>query len=190
MKRKSKAFVPSPVTTMEERVVPSGSSAFNGLPVIMAAGPLTPDGKPLGNFGGVQRIIQSADSINFYYDVGQGSGFNRAVQITNRPHLPKDVRLYWGDAIGHWEGDTLVVDIANFSNETNFRGARENLHVLERYKRVDSNTLQVMTTVERRRFMPGVDSSGGNSRCLTRPRPITIATQSATIVKTVTRTQK
>ena len=53
----------------------------------------------------MQRIIQSADSINFYYDIGQGSGFNRPVAITNRPHLPKEIRLYWGDNIAKWEGE-------------------------------------------------------------------------------------
>jgi hypothetical protein len=121
---------------------------LNNLPVILQAGPLTADGRPLGNFGGVIRIVQSNDAVNFYYDVGQGSGFNRAVAITNRPHQPKDVRLYWGDSIAKWEGDTLVVDVTNFTEETNFRGSRENLHLIERYKRIDPTTLQITTTAE------------------------------------------
>jgi hypothetical protein len=62
------------------------------LPVVIGPGPLTPDGRPVGNFSGVMRIVESPDSVDFYYDVGQGSGFNRAVPISNRPHLPKDVR--------------------------------------------------------------------------------------------------
>jgi hypothetical protein len=98
--------------------------------------------------GGVSRIVQSAESVDFYYDIGQGTGFNRLVPITNRPHLPKDIHQYWGDSIGRWEGDTLVVDVTNFSQETDFRGSRENLHLIERYKRLDATTLQVTITAE------------------------------------------
>jgi hypothetical protein len=121
---------------------------LNNLPVILPAGRLTPDGRPFGNFGGVMRIIESSDSIDIYYDIGQGTGFNRVIPITNRPHLPKNIHQYWGDSIAHWEGDTLVVDVTNFSAESNFRGSRENLHLIERYKRIDPTTLQVNITAE------------------------------------------
>jgi hypothetical protein len=121
---------------------------LNNLPVILQAGPLTPDGRPFGNFGGVMRIVESPDSVDIYYDVGQGSGFNRAIPITNRPHLPKEIHQYWGDSVARWEGDTLVVDVTNFSEETEFRGSRENLHLIERYKRIDPRTLQITITAE------------------------------------------
>jgi hypothetical protein len=121
---------------------------LNNLPVILQAGPLTPDGRPLGNFGGVMRIVESTDSVNIYYDVGQGTGFNRTIPITDRAHLPKDIRQYWGDSIARWEGDTLAVDVTNFSQETNFRGSRENLHLIERYKRIDPTTLRITITAE------------------------------------------
>ena len=121
---------------------------LNSLPVILQAGPLTPDGRPMGNFGGVMRIVESPDSVDMYYDVGQGTGFNRTIPITNRPHLPKDVRQYWGDSIARWEGDTLVIDVTNFSQETDFRGSRENLQLIERYKRIDPTTLQITITAE------------------------------------------
>jgi len=49
---------------------------LNGLPVILPAGLLTPDGRPFGNFGGVMRIVESPDSVDIYYDIGQGTGFN------------------------------------------------------------------------------------------------------------------
>ena len=121
---------------------------LNSLPVILPAGLLTPDGRPFGNFGGVMRIVESADSVDIYYDIGQGTGFNRAIPITNRPHLPKDVRQYWGDSIARWEGDTLVVDVTNFTQETEFRGSRENLHLIDRYKRINPTTLRITTTAE------------------------------------------
>ena len=121
---------------------------LNGLPVILPAGILTPDGRPYGNFGGVMRIVESPDSVGIYYDIGQGTGFNRAIPITNRAHLPKEIHQYWGDSTAHWEGDTLVVDITNFSQETEFRGSRENLHLIERYKRIDAKTLLITTTAD------------------------------------------
>jgi hypothetical protein len=121
---------------------------LNNLPVILPPGLLTPDGRPFGNFGGVMRIVESPDSVDMYYDVGQGTGFNRVIPITNRPHLPKNIHQYWGDSIARWEGDTLVVDVTNFSEETNFRGSRENLHLIERYKRIDPATLQITITAE------------------------------------------
>ena len=101
-----------------------------------------------GTFGGVMQLVQSPDAVSIYYDIGQGQGFSWVVPITNRPHLPKSVQLYRGDAIGRWEGDTFVVDVTNFSDETNFRGARENLHLIQRFRRLDANTLQVEFTAE------------------------------------------
>ncbi len=101
-----------------------------------------------GTFGGVMQIVQAPDSVSIYYDVGQGSGFAWVIPITNRPHLPKNIQLYRGDAIGRWEGGTLVVDVTNFSDETNFHGSRENLHLIQRFRRVDANTLSVEFTAE------------------------------------------
>src|SRR5258706_3675728 len=101
-----------------------------------------------GTFGGVMQLVQSPDSVSIYYDVGQGQGFAWVIPITNRPHVPKSLQLYHGDAIGRWDGDTLVVDVTNFSDETSFRGARENLHLVQRFRRVDANTLQVEFTAE------------------------------------------
>ena len=53
----------------------------------------------------------------------------------NGQHLPKTIRLWMGDSVGRWEGDTLVVDTTNFTNKTRFRGSTENLHVVERFTR-------------------------------------------------------
>ena len=94
------------------------------------------------------QLVQSPDSVSIYYDVGQGQGFAWVIPITNRPHLPANVRLYRGDAIGRWQGDTLVVDVTNFSNQTNFHGSRENLHLVQRFTRADANTLSIEFTAE------------------------------------------
>jgi hypothetical protein len=105
-------------------------------------------GGQLPAIGALQRIVQSADGVGIFYDIGQGGGFSRAIPITNTPHLPSTVRQLYGDARGHWEGDTLVVDITNFTSHTEFRGSRENLHLIERYRRIDANTLEYKVTMD------------------------------------------
>ena len=80
--------------------------------------------------------------------LGQGQGFSRVIPISTTPHVPSSVRQWFGDARGHWEGNTLVVDITNFTHKTDFRGSRENLHLIERYTRAGANTLTYQVTVD------------------------------------------
>ena len=101
-----------------------------------------------GTFGGVARIVQSPGAVGIYYDMGQGQGFSRIIPITNRPHLPSHIRHRFGDATARWEGDTLVVDVTNFTQKTDFQGARQNLHLIERYKRLDDSRLSVQITID------------------------------------------
>src|SRR5262249_29548494 len=72
----------------------------------------------------------------------------RVIPLDGRPHAPAGLRFWLGDSRGSWEGDTLVVDTTNFTDKTNFRGARENLHVVERFTRVDDNTIRYQFTVD------------------------------------------
>jgi hypothetical protein len=53
-----------------------------------------------------------------------------------------------GDSVGHWEGDTLVVDTTNFSDKTRFRGSTGNLHVVERFTRLDAHALLYRFTID------------------------------------------
>ena len=66
----------------------------------------------------------------------------------NADHLPPSIRKWMGDSIGRWEGDTLVVDTTNFTDKTRFRGSTENLHVIERFSRLDAKTLLYRFTIE------------------------------------------
>jgi hypothetical protein len=102
----------------------------------------------LPDFGGFRRIVQSKGQVAIFYDVGQGQGWQRVIPITASPHLPANVRLWWGDSRGRWEGNTLVVDVTNFSPKSNFQGAHENLHLVERWTRTDAETLQYTVTIE------------------------------------------
>jgi hypothetical protein len=72
----------------------------------------------------------------------------RIIPLDGRPHLPGSVRSWMGDAVGHWEGDTLVVDTTNFREQTAFRGSSAALHVTERFTRVDADTIRYRFTVE------------------------------------------
>ena len=102
-----------------------------------------------GGFTGVfRRVVQSPGVVTMFYDSGQGQGWNRVIPITDAPHLPSHVRQWWGDSRARWEGDTLVVDVTNFSPKRDYRGSRENLHLVERWTRTGPDTMELITTLE------------------------------------------
>jgi hypothetical protein len=71
----------------------------------------------------------------------------RVVRIGGE-HLPNNIRKWMGDSIGHYEGDTLVVETTNFNEQQNFRGASENLKVVERFTRIGPGQILYRFTVE------------------------------------------
>jgi hypothetical protein len=87
-------------------------------------------------------------AVSIFYDTGQGQGWIRSVPVTTTPHLPSHIRLWWGDSRAHWEGDTLVIDVTNFSPKADFLGSRENLHLVERWTRTGPQTLELVTTID------------------------------------------
>src|SRR5882672_7365253 len=82
--------------------------------------------------GSFRRIVQTPGGISIFYDVGQGQGWQRNIVMNGSPHVPAHIRQWFGDSRGRWEGNTLVVDVTNFSPKTDFFGSRENLHLVER----------------------------------------------------------
>ena len=95
-------------------------------------------------YNNLHQIVQTPDAIMILTEMVHDA---RIVRM-NAQHLPKNIRQWLGDSIGHWEGDTLVVDTTNFTDKTRFRGSTENLHVVERFTRVDDRTLLYRFTVE------------------------------------------
>jgi hypothetical protein len=71
----------------------------------------------------------------------------RIIPVDGRAHLPKSIRQWMGDSVGHWEGNTLVIDTTNFTDQNPFPGA-QNLHVIERLTRADEDTILYQFTVE------------------------------------------
>jgi hypothetical protein len=102
-----------------------------------------------GNGGGsFRRIVQTPGGISIFYDVGQGQGWQRNIVMNGGPHLPNNIRQWFGDSRARWESDTLVIDVTNFSPKTDYRGSRENLHLVERWTRTSPTTLEYAVTIE------------------------------------------
>ena len=90
------------------------------------------------------QIVQTPDAIMILVEMVHDA---RIIRM-NATHPAPDVRLWLGDSIGHWDGDTLVVDTTNFTNKTRFYGSSENLHTVERFRRVDQNTILYRVTID------------------------------------------
>ena len=90
------------------------------------------------------QIVQSADSVLIMLEMVHDA---RVVHM-NAKHQPRDVRQWFGDSIGHWEGDTLVVETTNFTDQTHYRGSSMNLKVTERFRRVSDKTIEYRATLD------------------------------------------
>ncbi|HEV2200045.1 MAG TPA: hypothetical protein VGR73_09500 [Bryobacteraceae bacterium] len=119
-----------------------------------------PENRPLG-----ARCIARANvgppllpaAYNSNLQIVQGAGYvaieaemihdTRIIPTDGRSHMPSNIRQWYGDSVGHWEGNTLVVDTTNFSEENPFPAA-QNLHVVERLTRVDPDTILYQFTVD------------------------------------------
>src|SRR5215467_8144308 len=91
------------------------------------------------------RIVQGPGFVAITYEMIHET---RIVPTTARPHLNCDLREYLGDSRGHWEGDTLVIDVTNFNAQDDYRGSGAGLHLVERYTRTADGGLRYDVTVE------------------------------------------
>jgi hypothetical protein len=95
-------------------------------------------------YNNLHQIVQTPDSVMILTEMVHDA---RIVRM-NAKHLPSNFRFWMGDSVGHWEGDTLVVDTTNFTDKTRYMGSTENLHVVERFTRQDDKTLIYRFTIE------------------------------------------
>ena len=103
----------------------------------------------------VAPLLPSAYNSNL--QIVQGAGYValetemihdvRIIPTDGRPHIPKSIHQWYGDSVGHWEGNTLVIDTTNFTDLSPFPGA-QNLHMIERLTRADEDTILYQFTVE------------------------------------------
>ena len=89
------------------------------------------------------QIIQHPDHVAILYERLHE---HRLIPIDGRPHLDAAVRQWFGDSRGRWEGDTLVVETTNYTDQVNFRGSREGLRLVERFTRTGPGSIQVEFT--------------------------------------------
>ena len=96
-------------------------------------------------YGNSYQIVQSPDDIVFRYEMIHET---RMIRL-NRPHVSPTIRPPTGDAIGWWEGDTLVVETTNFPGDVNYRGyASKDMSVIERFTRTGPKTVEWSVTVD------------------------------------------
>jgi hypothetical protein len=93
------------------------------------------------------QIVQSPTHVAVNMEMRHDT---RMIPITSRPHLASSVHLWLGDPIGRWEGDTFVVDSTNFRTDSPVGrgGGSEKLHLVERFSRINAETLKYEVTVD------------------------------------------
>jgi hypothetical protein len=125
---------------------PEGPEDFNHIERCLTYGAPRLSG---GNAGagpmGYYSIVQTPSYVTLFLEAIHEA---RIVSLDGRPHAPSSVRLWQGDSRGRWEGQTLVVDTTNFSTQTDFMGASEQLHVVERLARVAPDRIDYQITID------------------------------------------
>jgi hypothetical protein len=98
-----------------------------------------------GAYNNYVQITQSTGLVTLLVEMVHDV---RIIPVDGRPHLPSGIRQYKGDSRGRWEGRTLVIETKNFLRETAFRGSSANLHLVERFTRINADTLLYEFTVD------------------------------------------
>ena len=104
-----------------------------------AGPPITP-----GGYNQNVQVFQTPEHVVLVTEMVHTA---RIVPLDGRPPLGPDIRQWSGDSRGHWEGDTLVIETANFTDQTRWRGSTQNMRLVERFTRVDADTLLYEFTV-------------------------------------------
>lgn len=95
------------------------------------------------------QILQPHGNVLLLYEAFHSY---RVIPLDGRPHIPSQIRLFEGDSRGHWEGDTLVVDVTNQNPDTWFDMAgnfhSDALHVVERYTMQNLNKIAYRATLD------------------------------------------
>jgi hypothetical protein len=94
------------------------------------------------------QIFQSPGFVTIFFEAFHAY---RIIPLNGEPHPPQSIKLFQGDSRGHWEGDTLVVDVTNQNDKTWFDMAgnfhSDEIHVMERFTPVDSNNINYEATI-------------------------------------------
>ena len=119
------------IRPLDERCI-LGSGSTGGPPMLPFA------------YNNLKRIVQTENHVMILVEMIHDA---RIIRM-DAEHAPPDIRNWLGDSVGHWESDTLVVDTTNFNDSPALSDASRNLHVVERFTRIDADTLLYQFTVE------------------------------------------
>lgn len=89
------------------------------------------------------QIVQTPTHVVILAEMGNSI---RIIPIGGRPHPPDAIKHWQGDSRGKWDGDTLIVETTNFNDKVQFRGASAQLRLVERFKRIDRDTIMYTFT--------------------------------------------
>lgn len=96
-------------------------------------------------YGNSYFINQAPGYVTITYEMVHDT---RVIPLDQKPHVGGAIRQYLGDARGHWDGDTLVVETTNFTDRTAYRGSSRDLRMIERFRRVGPQTLEWSVTFD------------------------------------------
>ncbi|SVB18817.1 uncharacterized protein METZ01_LOCUS171671, partial [marine metagenome] len=99
----------------------------------------------LAGYNSYFQIVQSREHVVILQELIHDA---RVIPLGERPHLESGVRQWHGDSRAHYEGNTLVVDTTNYSKAGSYRGISEKVRVVERFTRLDEETLAYEVTFE------------------------------------------
>jgi hypothetical protein len=94
------------------------------------------------------RIVQGPGYAALTYEMIHDTRVIPIGPVASTAHLGSGIRQYLGSSRAHWDGDTLVVDAANFTDKLPYRGSSEALHLTERFRRIDKDTVRYEVTVD------------------------------------------
>jgi len=100
---------------------------------------------PAAGEGNLLQIVQGPGYVAFLHEIDHST---RVIPTDGRAHIPQNIRQWQGDSVGHWEGDTLVVDTTNFTTRSAFKGSGEKLHLVERFTRNADDQITYQFTAE------------------------------------------
>ena len=108
---------------------------------------ITGNGGPPRVPGGVTAESQITQGPGYVVQIIEANNDVRIIPLDGRPHLPSNMNGWLGDARGHFEGNTLVVETTNFSPKRVWQGATDGLRLVERFTMADARTLKYEFTV-------------------------------------------
>jgi hypothetical protein len=98
-----------------------------------------------GNYNNTHQIVQAPGQVMFLAEMLHDY---RVIPLDGREQVPQEIRQWMGSARGHWDGDTLVVETTNFNGKNPLRGSSQRMRIVERFTRVDENTIRYQFTVD------------------------------------------